>query len=135
MKSGKQRRLEIKEKRRTKAKNNHNIDVYKTIEDMPKDGVKANQEKLLHNTANWYLPLFYVDKEFTCRDCRSHEIWTAKQQKWWYETAKGHIDSIAVRCRRCRNTVKDKKLEQKAHMKEMAERMPHPNEAFFKKTK
>ena len=54
-------------------------------------------------------------------------------KKWWYETAKGHIDSTAIRCRRCRKIIKEQKLEQKKHMEEMAQRVPHPNEAFFKK--
>ena len=63
------------------------------------------------------------------------ELWNEveKQQKWWYETAKGHIDSTAIRCRRCRKIIKEQKLEQKKHMEEMAQRVPHPNEAFFKK--
>ncbi len=41
MKSGKQRRLEIKEKRRQKAKGNAGINVYLDIKDMSKGGVKA----------------------------------------------------------------------------------------------
>ena len=132
MKSGKQRRLEIKEKRRKKAKTNIEIDTFNK-RDMPKDAIKVNPSNLVHNNTYGLLPLFYVDKAYTCRDCRSEEIWTAKQQRWWYETAKGHIDSTAVRCRRCRNIIKEQKLEQKKHMEEMAQRVPHPNEAFFKK--
>ena len=80
MKSGKQRCLEIKEKRRKKIKANAHIDVYADISKIPKDGIKADHTQLTHNTS-WSLPLFYVDKEFNCVDCGSHEIWTAKQQK------------------------------------------------------
>jgi hypothetical protein len=47
-------------------------------------------------------PLFYEDYEFTCVDCGRHEVWTAEQQKWWYEVAKGSIYSRAMRCRACR---------------------------------
>jgi Probable zinc-ribbon domain len=47
-------------------------------------------------------PLFYEDIPFTCRDCGSREVWTAEQQQWWYEVAKGTIYSTAVRCRLCR---------------------------------
>lgn len=133
MKSGKQRRLEIKEKRRKKAQKNKDIDVYSATTKMPRHAVKANPAKLAHNNTYGLLPLFYIDKEFTCIDCGSDEIWTAKQQKWWYEMAKGHIDSTAVRCRRCRDKIKKQKDDQKAHMEEMAQRVPHPNEAFFKK--
>ena len=45
---------------------------------------------------------YYVDQWYACVDCGKHEIWTAAQQKWWYETAKGYIDSIAIRCKPCR---------------------------------
>nr|WP_255784020.1 zinc-ribbon domain containing protein [Lysobacter chinensis] len=48
------------------------------------------------------LPEFYLDRAFTCRDCGEEQVWTARQQKWWYEQALGHIDSRAVRCRACR---------------------------------
>jgi hypothetical protein len=47
-------------------------------------------------------PLFYEDKPFICADCGKEEIWTAKQQQWWYEVAKGPIHSRAIRCRECR---------------------------------
>ncbi|CAN7584387.1 zinc-ribbon domain containing protein [Variovorax paradoxus] len=55
-----------------------------------------------HNNTYGPLPTFYVDKAFTCRDCGADEVWTAKQQKWWYEVALGNINSTAVRCRACR---------------------------------
>ena len=45
---------------------------------------------------------FYKDVPFRCRDCGKDEIWTARQQKWWYEVAKGYVYSGAVRCRACR---------------------------------
>lgn len=52
---------------------------------------------------NSYSPVFeYRDAEFTCVDCGVVETWTAQQQKWWYETAKGPIQSRAIRCRECR---------------------------------
>jgi len=133
MKSGKQRRLEIMEKRRKKAQENKGINVYSSSVQLPKYAVRSNPSKLKHNHTLDPLPLFYIDREYQCKDCGSHEIWTAKQQKWWYETAKGHIDSCAVRCRRCRSIIKKQKVEQQARMKEMAEKEPHPNEAFFKK--
>jgi hypothetical protein len=47
-------------------------------------------------------PSFYEDKPFVCVDCGKEEVWTARQQKWWYEVAKGSIYSSAIRCRACR---------------------------------
>ena len=35
--------------------------------------------------------LFYEDIPFTCCDCGAEEVWTAEQQKWSYEVAKGAI--------------------------------------------
>ena len=46
--------------------------------------------------------LYYEDLEFTCQGCGRQEIWTARQQQWWYEVAKGHVFSTAVHCRACR---------------------------------
>lgn len=48
-------------------------------------------------------PIEYRDAEFTCIDCGSVECWTAKQQQWWYEVAKGSVNSRAIRCQECRH--------------------------------
>ncbi|WP_230588305.1 zinc-ribbon domain-containing protein [Ralstonia solanacearum] len=45
---------------------------------------------------------YYVDVHFICSDCESREVWTAAQQKWWYEVAKGYVYSTAARCLACR---------------------------------
>lgn len=45
---------------------------------------------------------FYQDLLFVCEDCGKQEVWTARQQQWWYEVAKGSIYSTAKRCRACR---------------------------------
>src|SRR4051794_21608349 len=42
---------------------------------------------------------YYEDAPFTCRDCGKEEVWTASQQKWWYEVAKGNPFTVASRCR------------------------------------
>lgn len=47
-------------------------------------------------------PTEYRDTEFNCRDCGKAEVWTAKQQQWWYEVAKGPIQAGAIRCQECR---------------------------------
>lgn len=133
MKSGKQRRLEIKDKRRKRAEK---LDIDTSIETkpLPTGSVEADLNELIHNNTYGSLPLFYIDKVFACRDCGSNELWTAKQQKWWYEVAKGHIDSTAVKCRKCRDKIKAEKDEQRRHMEEVANKKPHPHEDFFKNT-
>lgn len=44
----------------------------------------------------------YVDVSFRCVDCGAEGVWTAKRQKWWYEVAKGGVWTRANRCRVCR---------------------------------
>jgi hypothetical protein len=66
----------------------------------------ADHSQLSHINTYGGLPRFYVDRVFTCRECGIEELWTAEQQKWWYEEAKGHIDSFAVRCKACRKARK-----------------------------
>ena len=64
--------------------------------------VSADHAKLSHNNTYGSLPDYYLDKPFTCHKCGKREIWKAKDQKWYYEEAKGHIDAIAVECHDCR---------------------------------
>ena len=109
-KSSKQRRAEIKAKRLEKArKAEGRVDTFSP--NIPENAVAANHAALEHINSYAPLPFFYVDRPFICRDCGIEQLWTAKQQKWWYEIAKGHIDSVAVRCRPCRNLLQDQKNE------------------------
>lgn len=54
---------------------------------------------------------FYTDKPFACADCGTEEIWTAWQQKWWYEVAKGDVFTTARRCRLCRRRERERRTE------------------------
>lgn len=76
--------------------------AFMSTKTVPLGAAAADPTQLAHNNTYGLLPSFYIDTPFVCRDCGAHEIWTAKQQKWWYEIAKGPIDSHAVRCRPCR---------------------------------
>ncbi len=132
MKSNKQRRLEIKAKRRKRAEKAKQPDHF-FLFCRPADSIASDQSQLTHNGRYWAYPSFYVDELFTCRRCGKQEIWTAKSQKWWYEEAKGNINSVAVHCKKCRSKNRHEKEQQKQHMELMAQRKPHPNESFFKK--
>lgn len=77
----------------------------------------ADHSELAHNNTYGPLPRFYVDKLVICRDCGAEEVWTAEQQKWWYEVAKGNINSEAVKCRACRIKDKERKaVARKVHL-------------------
>ncbi|HWB59918.1 MAG TPA: zinc-ribbon domain containing protein [Chthoniobacteraceae bacterium] len=68
---------------------------------IPDDAIPAAVE--LQEPRNTYSPkLFYRDKDFLCRDCGKPQTWTAEQQRWWFETAKGTIYSQVFYCRDCR---------------------------------
>jgi len=68
--------------------------------------VAADHAKLVHINTYGVLPDFHVDKVFLYRNCGKREIWSARDQKWYYEEAKGHIDATAVECHGCRTSKK-----------------------------
>ncbi|MBK8597364.1 MAG: zinc-ribbon domain-containing protein [Holophagales bacterium] len=45
---------------------------------------------------------FYVDLDRTCRDCGAPFVFSAREQKHWYETLGFRLDASAVRCLPCR---------------------------------
>ena len=47
---------------------------------------------------------YYVDVHFKCKFCGASQNWSATQQKWWYETAKGDVWTTAILCKPCRRT-------------------------------
>lgn len=108
MKSNKQRRAEIKAHRLQRAAT---LTARRCAQGALKPwshGDESNSapadRSVLQRYNNSYgpLPESYLARPFTCRDCGAEEVWTAKQQKWWYETVHGPIDSRAVRCLACR---------------------------------
>lgn len=68
---------------------------------IPRDAIVADPGRQAPNNS-YGPPLYYQDCEFTCADCGIPQVWTAEQQQWWYEVAKGSIYSGAKRCRACR---------------------------------
>jgi hypothetical protein len=88
--------------------------------ELPPGAILANWNALQHNFAvdpDTTYPRFYANLAFQCRDCGSDEVWTARQQKWWYETAKGLLGSVAIRCRSCRRKERERAAAvREAHM-------------------
>ena len=108
MKSGRQRREEIdlqRARKREKAE-------ARAREQARKTQVVVNTA-LLRPTNSYGTPDFvergwYVDRPFRCKDCGKPEVWTSTQQKWWYESAKGDVWTVAVRCRPCRRRERER---------------------------
>jgi hypothetical protein len=84
---------------------------------LPRGALAANVNR---QNATCIVKPFYRDIEFTCVDCGTREIWTAAQQKWWYEEVGGLIGSKAVRCRACRA-----KADTRAHADDASARSSH----------
>jgi hypothetical protein len=104
MKSGRQRQAEIAERRRVRARiaKRTSRAPWREPDRMPYGALPADQDKLAHDNTYGERPRFYADKTFACVDCGKEEVWTAADQKWWYEEAKGKIASRANRCHACR---------------------------------
>ena len=52
---------------------------------------------------------YYVDKERMCVQCGKSFIFSAKEQKYWYESLKFYLDSVAIRCLSCRKQRRSEK--------------------------
>jgi hypothetical protein len=113
MKSNKQRRAEIKAHRLARTAR---VEAQLHVPERQRNvclcmiGIEQADLEILgrHNNTYGLLPEFYFARPFRCRDCGAEELWTAKQQKWWYEVVHGPIDSRAVRCLACRRARRER---------------------------
>lgn len=115
MKSNKQKRIAIQQKRarRTQTLQEQLAETCgdenarrRVLERALREGVVALADQAIlaahNNTDEGFLPRFYADLACTCNTCGAAYVWTAKQQKWWYEVAHGPIYSGASGCADCR---------------------------------
>ncbi|HEY9601041.1 MAG TPA: zinc-ribbon domain containing protein [Allocoleopsis sp.] len=64
---------------------------------------------------------YYIDIPFTCKDCGKREVWSASQQKWWYEVAKGGVWTTARRCHPCRQRERERReIARQTHLEGLA---------------
>jgi hypothetical protein len=68
---------------------------------IPRDAIPADPEQQVPQGCPCP-PRFYSDYTYMCEDCGREQVWTAEQQRWWYEVAKCPLYSRAVRCQDCR---------------------------------
>lgn len=131
VKSNKQRRTEIKLHRAKRATNKNALAEKKPAE-LPA-GTSPCDPNALAPYNSYGVPHFvergyYTDIAFQCRNCQKQEVWTAAQQKWWYEVAKGHVESCANRCRACRKIARDRKAEaRRIHLEGLAKKKALPD--------
>src|SRR5579871_6108934 len=118
MKSGKQRKLELKANRTAK-RDASRLARKKTAVAMQlaarRRGVHVDPAALApadsSSDPEFVERGFYVDIPFECQECGNDQIWTASQQKWWYEVAKGGRWTIARLCRECRRKDRTRRNE------------------------
>jgi hypothetical protein len=115
IKSGKQKRTEIKAKRKQKVAKIYLRAKRQEPQLRPGLGPPVNEALLAPNNSygapDFVYRGFYVDRPFRCVDCGKEEVWTGTQQKWWYEVAKGFVYTTAVRCRLCRRKKREQSEE------------------------
>jgi hypothetical protein len=74
--------------------------------ELAKSHVLVNPENLRpansYGTPDFVKRGYYVDMPFNCKACGVAQVWTETQQKWWYESVKGDVWTVAVLCRACR---------------------------------
>jgi hypothetical protein len=66
----------------------------------------------------------YIDAAFQCSNCAKQEVWRATQQKWWYEVAKGNVESRAKLCNSCRRAERERKAQaRQVHLEGVAKKL------------
>src|SRR6476620_10468101 len=45
---------------------------------------------------------WYIDAEFPCQDCNKTFLFSANEQRFWYEDLRFYVDSLPIRCPNCR---------------------------------
>ena len=134
MKSGSQRRTEIKTQRTGKRAAVRPEEVRTQLKRAAKERETQLKDKVLVNPTNLHpnnsygtpdfvVRGYYADMTFTCKECGKPQVWTATQQKWWYESAKGDVWTIAVLCSPCRRRERERKgTARKIHLEGLAKK-------------
>jgi Probable zinc-ribbon domain len=132
MKSGKQRRIELKAKKkaRIEKRNNPVIQPVTAAWAAENGWLEIDRTALAHHNSfdepDFVKIGYYFDRLFDCAGCNSSERWTAAQQKWWYEEAKGNLFSVAKFCRPCRQKEQDRRVEaRRIHLEGIAKKVKH----------
>ena len=124
MTSSKRKQQRLQESRLRRARELAGIDPCDEKASPPPGAVMADPVRLSHNNTYGRLPRFYVDKVVECRQCGTEEVWPAERQRWWYEVAKGDINTQAVLCRACRKAEKERRDEaRRVHLEGVARKI------------
>jgi hypothetical protein len=125
MKSGKQRRAELKTKRIQRKAKQQSLMTRPQLTPRPLGTAPVNEDSLApyksYGAPVYVMRGYYQDVPFRCQGCGKEETWTAAQQKWWYEVAKGYVYSTAKLCRPCRKKAQARRAEaRRVHLEGVA---------------
>jgi hypothetical protein len=81
--------------------------------EVPKSALAANPDAQNHH-GGYSAKFYYQDIHYTCVGCGTHEVWTAQQQKRYFEAQKGNIYNEPKWCYKCRS----KRMQEKEAKKE-----------------
>jgi hypothetical protein len=77
------------------------------VPDLPRGAVRANIQAQCYGIGE---PLYYYeDIARRCIDCKLSFVFSAREQKYWYEVRNFLLDSTAIRCAPCRRRVRGEK--------------------------
>jgi hypothetical protein len=115
-KSGKQRRVELREareRRQQRRLRQASADASPAVKRCPAACVPVDTTRLQpynsYGAPDFVWRGYYVDLTFRCSDCGAEGVWTAERQRWWYEEAKGDVFTTAHRCAPCRAQERERK--------------------------
>ncbi len=139
MKSGKQRRIELKAQKQARKIKLANQKLAAREAMREAENLAASQWAALHGGVivdlsalapnnsygepDFVKRKYYFDQPFICAGCNSQEVWTAVQQKWWYEVAKGGLFTTAKFCRTCRRQEQSRRAQaRRIHLEGIAKK-------------
>lgn len=70
--------------------------------ELPRHAVEGDVARQIYCVAHDVPKYFYVDEQKTCVQCRQSFVFSAEEQKFWYESLQFNFNSTAIRCRNCR---------------------------------
>lgn len=69
---------------------------------LPPGAIRGDVSKQIYCKLCHVPRYYYVDAQRECVQCGKAFVFSAREQKYWYETLHFHFDSTAIRCAACR---------------------------------
>jgi hypothetical protein len=97
------------------------------VSKLPPGAVRADMSRQVFGLGG---PLiFYIDRTRTCCRCGKEFVFRADEQRYWYETLRFTLDSVAIRCASCRRESRRDRERAARHVDAVAAARAKPNDA------